>query len=111
VATDNAHLATTFFAAARALACHSGSLQQRLADAYADHLLAVTSQDLPAELQSSFRELEEHLNQGGPGDGDDDDDEDPFQAAAARLSDTEAAALIERILIFYGRLARAAGSG
>jgi hypothetical protein len=106
VATDNAHLATTFFAAARALACHSGSLQQRLADAYADHLLAVTSQDLPAELQSSFRELEEHLNQGGPGD---DDDEDPFQTAAARLSDTEAAALIERILIFYGRLARAAG--
>jgi len=106
---DAAHLATQFFAAARALACHRGSLQERLADAYADHLLAVISQDLPTELQPSFRELEERLNRGAP--TDDDSDEDPFQAAASQLSDAEAAALIERILIFYGRLARGVTSG
>ena len=105
--SDSGHLATQFFAASRALACHTGSLQERLADAYADHLLAVVSQDLPAELQPSFRELEERLNRGQP--GDEDADEDPFQAAARDLSDAEAMALIERILIFYGRLARGVG--
>lgn len=104
MANDDAHLATQFFAAARALACHPGTLQERLADAYADHLLAVISQDLPAELQPSFRELEERLNRGAA--GDDDSDEDPFQVAARQLSDAEARTLIERILIFYGRLAR-----
>jgi hypothetical protein len=101
VADDSAHLATQFFAAARALACHTGSLQERLADAYADHLLSIISQELPAELQQSFRELEERLNRTDAA-----DDEDPFQAAASQLSDAEATALIERILIFYGRLAR-----
>ena len=110
MATDDAHLATQFFAAARALACHQGSLQARLADAYADHLLSVISQDLPVELQSSFRELEERLNHGGSSD-DDESDEDPFQVAASQLSDAEASALIERILIFYGRLARGISSG
>jgi hypothetical protein len=108
VASDNAHLATQFFAAARALACHTGSLQERLADAYADHLLSVISQDLPAELQPSFRELEERLNREP---SDETSDEDPFQAAARDLSDAEATALIERILIFYGRLAQGVGSG
>jgi hypothetical protein len=107
VVDDSAQLATQFFAAARALACHPGSLQERLADAYADHLLAVMSQDLPAELQPSFRELEERLNREQPGDAE--DDEDPFQLAARELSDAEATALIERILIFYGRLARNVG--
>jgi len=107
MADDSAQVATHFFAAARALACHTGSLQERLADAYADHLLSVTSQDLPAELQPSFRELEERLNREQTSDAD--DDEDPFQAAARDLSDAEATALIERILIFYGRLTRDVG--
>jgi hypothetical protein len=107
VVDDSAQLAAQFFAAARALACHTGSLQERLADAYADHLLAVISQDMPAELQPSFRELEERLNREQP--DDDDGDEDPFQVAARDLSDAEATALIERILIFYGRLARNVG--
>jgi len=106
VADDSAHLATQFFAAARALACHTGSLQERLADAYADHLLSIMSQELPAELQQSFRELEERLNRTDAG-----EDDDPFQAAARQLSDAEATALIERILIFYGRLARGVSHG
>ena len=102
--SDTAQIATRFFAAARALACHTGSLQDRLVDAYADYLLAVSSEELPAELQPSFRELEEQLNRADPA-----DDEDPFQAAARELSDDQARALIERILVLYGRLARAAG--
>jgi hypothetical protein len=101
---DTAHLATRFFAAARTLACHTGSLQERLVDAYADYLLALSSDELPTELQPSFRELEEQLNRA-----DASDDEDPFQAAARQLTDAEARALIERILVLYGRLARAAG--
>jgi hypothetical protein len=103
MAGDNTQVATQFFSAARALACHAGSLQDRLADAYADHLLTVTVQDLPAELQSSFRQLEERLNRADalP----DDSDEDPFEAAARQLTDDEARSLIEAILLLYGRLA------
>jgi hypothetical protein len=97
---DVPHVATRFFGAARALAWHTGSLQERLADAYADHLLAVTLDELPAELQPAFRELEERMNREEP-----DGDDDPFEAAARLMSDDEAQAVIERILVLYGRLA------
>ena len=107
MAGDVAQVATYFFAAARELACHPGSLQERLADAYADHLLPITTEELPPELQASFRELEEQLNRA-EADADEGDD-DPFQVAARALTDAEACALIERILVLYGRLARAAG--
>jgi hypothetical protein len=98
--------AAQFFAAARTLATHTGSLQERLADAYADHLLVVTSHDLPAELQPSFRELEERLNTADP-----QGEDDPFQAAARNLSDDEARTLIDCILVLYGRLAGATSHG
>jgi hypothetical protein len=102
VATDTTHVATQFFAAARTLAWHAGTLQERLADAYADHLLAISIHDLPSDLQPSFRELEERLNRDAP-----DPADDPIAVAAGQLSDAEARALIERILLLYGRLAAA----
>ncbi len=43
-AGEQAHLAAQFFAAARAVACSTGTLQERLADAYADHLLRVMAE-------------------------------------------------------------------
>ncbi len=98
-------VATRFLAAVLALAWHPGSLQERLADAYADHLLSVTVQDLPADLQPVFRDVEEAMNAGEPS-----GDEDPYQAAARRLSDEEARALIERIVALYGRLAGQVGA-
>jgi phage gp29-like protein len=101
--TTGAQVATQFFAAARALATHQGSLQERLADAYADHLLAISVHDLPAELQPTFRELEERLNRDAPN-----ADDDPIEVAASQLSDAEARTLIERILLLYGRLASSA---
>jgi len=91
-----------FFAAARTLATHTGSLRERLADAYADHLLQVMSSDLPEELQESFRELEGRLN-GEDGE----EDDDPIEAAAAKLSDEDVHKLIDVILVLYGRLASA----
>jgi hypothetical protein len=91
-------LTRDFFAATRALACHTGSLQERLTDAYADHLLQVVASDLPAELQSTFREVERRLT--GP-----DDADDPIRAAAEQLTDEEARATIERIVALFGRLA------
>ena len=103
-ANERTQLAAQFFAAARALACSTGTLQERLADAYADHLLTVTVHDLPADLQSPFRELEEQLN-GASLSASDTSDDDPFQLAAAALSDGEARQSIERILLLYGRLA------
>ena len=105
MALDSVHLASQFFAATRELACHSGTLQERLADAYADHLLAITTRDLPPDLQPTLRELEERLNRAAP-----EGDEDPIQLAAAQLSDAEARSLIERILLLYGRLAAAASA-
>ena len=101
MSSELAHLATQFFAAARALAWHTGSLQERLADAYADHLLPITGDALPPELQPAFRELEEQLTRTPPHT----EVEDPFQAATQVMSDDEARALIERILVLYGRLA------
>jgi hypothetical protein len=91
-----------FFDATRALACHPGSLQERLADAYADHLLLVVASDLPSDLQAAFREVE------GPLTADvdvDDGDDDPFRATTQHLSDEDACALIERIVALFGRLA------
>ena len=102
---DTAHIARQFFAAARTLACHAGSLQERLADAYADHLLVISVHDLPEELQPSFRALEERLNRDAP-----DTDDDPIELAASQLSDAEARSLIERILLLYGRVAGSAGT-
>jgi hypothetical protein len=101
--TSAAELAQEFFAAARELALHTGTLQERLVDAYADHLLAVTLRDLPADLQPIFAELEERLNRPAG-----DDDDDPFGAAAAELSDSDARQLIDRILVLYARLVAAA---
>ena len=81
-----------------------GARQERLADAYADHLLPVVASELPAELQSVFREVEERMAAGA----DDDGGDDPFRAAADQLSDDEARALIERIVALFGRLASGA---
>ena len=97
---DSAQVARQFFAAARALSIHRGTLQERLADAYADHLLAVSVHDLPTDLRSPFREIEERLN----GDINDEGD-DPIAQSASHLSDAEAQSLIERIVLMYGRIA------
>jgi hypothetical protein len=101
---DSAQLARQFFAAARALAMHRGTLQDRLADAYADHLLAVSVHDLPTDLQDPFRELEDRLNREI-----DDEGDDPIAQSASRLSDAEAQSLIERILLLYARVAAITG--
>jgi hypothetical protein len=105
MAGDATQVAAQFFAAARTLACHSGNLQDRLADAYADHLLSVTVHDLPDDLQQSFRQIEERLNRGGESL---DDEDDPIEAAARDLTDAEARALIDSILMLFGRLVGAA---
>jgi hypothetical protein len=98
-ATESRHLIRSFFAATRTLAWHTGSLQERLADAYADHLLQVTANELPAELQGIFRQIEEQMTAVVDEAGD-----DPFRAAAAQLSEEEARGAIERIVVLFGRL-------
>jgi hypothetical protein len=100
MSSETVHLARQFFEAARALAFHRGTLQERLADAYADHLLAVSVHDLPMELQAPFRELEQRMNAQT-----DNPDVDPIAAAAGQLTDAEAKSLIEKILVLYGRVA------
>ena len=97
---DTQRLAMTFFAAARTLARHPGTVQERLADTYADHLLQVVARDLPPELQPSFRDLEAQMSAG-----DEDEADDPFRAAAQRLTDAEAQDLIDHIVALFGHLA------
>jgi len=99
MSADSPELAAIFFGATRALACHTGSLQERLADTYADHLLPVVAADLPPDLQPVFRELEARMNAAA------DSDDDPFRAATQRLTDTEARAEIDRIVALFARLA------
>jgi hypothetical protein len=103
VTAESREVGRHFFAATRALACHTGSLQERLADAYADHLLPVVASELPTELQQAFREVEEQMTAAV------DDADDPFRAAAEQLSDEEACAIIERIVALFGRLAASRG--
>ena len=98
--TDAPQLAAIFFAATRELAAHTGSLQERLADTYADHLLQVVADDLPPELRPVFRQLEARMNADEASEAD-----DPFRAAAELLTDTEARALIDGIVALFGRLA------
>jgi hypothetical protein len=92
-------VAAQFFAAACALALSTESLQDRLANAYADHLLSVTGEDLPADLRPAFAALEAAMNREEL-----DEEDDPFLAAARLLSDDEVRQLIERVLLLYGRL-------
>jgi NAD(P)-dependent dehydrogenase (short-subunit alcohol dehydrogenase family) len=99
VTADRRELSRHFFTATVALATHTGSLQERLADAYADHLLPVVASDLPAELQPVFREVEDRMTAVEEAAGD-----DPFRTAAEQLSDDQARALIERIVALFGRL-------
>jgi fructose-1-phosphate kinase PfkB-like protein len=99
MSADSQEVAAIFFAATRALASHTGSLQERLADTYADHLLQVVAHDLPPDLQPAFRELEACMNSAA------ESDDDPFRAATQRLSDTEARAEIDRIVALFARLA------
>jgi hypothetical protein len=98
--TDSRNVGAIFFAATRALACDTGSLQERLADTYADHLLQVVAHDLPADLQPLFRELEMSMSPLDVSDAD-----DPFRAATQRMSDAEARELIERVVALFARLA------
>jgi hypothetical protein len=105
MSTAEAHLARQFFEAACTLALHRGTLQERLADAYADHLLAVSVRDLPVELQAPFRELEQRMNTQN-----DFQDADPIASAASLLTDAEAESLIETILALYGRVAALAAN-
>ena len=106
MATASRELAAIFFAAAGALACHAGSLQERLADTYADYLLQVVADDLPFDLQPMFRDLEASMNTVEASDAD-----DPFQAATERLSDAEARELIRRIIALFGRVAAVHSAG
>jgi hypothetical protein len=99
VTTDSDDLARDFFAATCPLACHTGSLQQRLADAYAEHLLQVMASELPTELQAAFREVEQWLTAPAV------DGDDPLRAAAEQLNDEDARAMIERIVVLFGPLA------
>jgi hypothetical protein len=63
----------------------SGSIKDRLADAYRNHLADVQEDDLPRELRDEFREVSDTLTRERPLRG-----EDAVRATTRKLSNEEA---------------------
>jgi len=83
------------------LAQGTGTVQERLIDAFVDHLLKLKSSDLPSELQEEFTRLLEDVTwtaaQG---------DEEVLRAAVRAMDEEAAQNLIDRIVCTYDQIAR-----
>ena len=87
-------------AAALALA-RSGSIKDRLAIAYRNHLAQVHAEELPEALRVQFLSCHEALTRERPLHG-----EDAVRATVRKMSSHEADEVAERVVRLYGALAR-----
>jgi hypothetical protein len=88
-----------FRGAALSLA-RSGSIKERLTDAYRNHLAFVSENDLPSELIAEFRAVNRALNRERPlvrG-------EDTFRATVRKMSSVEADAVASTVVRLYGAI-------
>jgi hypothetical protein len=91
-----------FRGAALSLA-RSGSIKNRLTDAYRNHLAFVDESDLPGELVEEFRAVSHALNRQLPllrG-------EDAFRATVRKMSNTEADDVASCVVRLFGEISRA----
>jgi len=86
--------------AALALA-RSGSIKDRLALAYRNHLAQVNAEELPDTLRAQFRACHEALTRERPLQG-----EDAVRATVRKMSNSEADEVAERVVRLYGAMAR-----
>ena len=86
--------------AALALA-RSGSIKDRLALAYRNHLAQVNAEELPDELRAQLRACHDALTRERPLQG-----EDAVRATVRKMSNSEADEVAERVVRLYGAMAR-----
>ena len=79
----------------------SGSIKDRLADAYRNHLAQVNVEELPDALRAPFRACHDALTRERPLQG-----EDAVRATVRKLSGSEADELAGIVVRLYGALAR-----
>jgi hypothetical protein len=84
--------------AALALA-RSGSIKDRLALAYRNHLTQVNAEELPDELRAQLRACHEALTRERPLHG-----EDAVRATVRKMSSSEADEVAERVVRLYGAM-------
>ena len=90
-----------FRGAALSLA-RSGSIKDRLTDAYRNHLAFVDESELPIELVEEFRAVSYALNRERPllrG-------EDTFRATVRKMSSTEADEVASTVVRLFGEMSR-----
>ena len=90
-----------FRGAALSLA-RSGSIKDRLTDAYRNHLAFVDESELPIELVEEFRAVSYALNRERPllrG-------EDTFRATVRKMSSTEADEVASSVVRLFGEMSR-----
>jgi hypothetical protein len=90
-----------FRGAALSLA-RSGSIKDRLTDAYRNHLAFVDESELPGELVEEFRAVSYALNRHRPllrG-------EDTFRATVRKMSNTEADEVASCVVRLFGEISR-----
>jgi hypothetical protein len=90
-----------FRGAALSLA-RSGSIKDRLTDAYRNHLALVDESELPIELVEEFRAMSYALNRERPllrG-------EDTFRATVRKMSSTEADEVASSVVRLFGEMSR-----
>jgi len=86
--------------AALALA-RSGSIKDRLAVAYRNHLALVNAEELPDGLRAQFRACHDALTRERPLQG-----EDAVRATVRKMSSHEADELAESVVRLYGAMSR-----
>ena len=80
----------------------SGSLKERLTDAYRNHLSAVAEEELPREIREQFHNVRCSLTRERPQRG-----EDAIRASVRKLSSHEAENIAETVVQMMSVMARA----
>ncbi len=78
----------------------SGSIKDRLADAYRNHLAFVDESELPRELVAEFRALSQALNRERPLSR----GEDSIRATVRKMSSVEADEVASSVVRLYGAI-------
>src|SRR6202012_128150 len=80
----------------------SGSIKDRLTDAYRNHLSAVAEDELPREIREQFHNVRCSLTRELPQRG-----EDAIRATVRKMSSHEAETIAEKVVQMLGVMARA----
>ena len=94
------------FQAATLSLTRTGSIKDRLTDAYRNHLAFVEPADLPSDLSDEFRALAYALTRERPLPG-----EDALRATVRKMSSAEAAEVASAIVRIFAAVSRATMNG